>query len=1044
MRLGAQKRSVDWQFLERSEFMTVKISPSRALGSRKVGSVVFILAVTVLLANSFILAAEAVKRPTVEPSAGLTRYRVFSLKHISVEQGNKFLTEARVGTVSQLPGTNTILVTAQPDELIKASTILNLVDSERKFVIKAIFPASEAENLPSNDRIAAEVGDISIGTFSNPPADAETGVIIDVHKDAVIAVAPAGQLEKIISAIEQLQKPKVETPEPTEVEKMAVGQIQATVPEQVAAKIEKPGEVAPAGLKGRSYEPEPIANGDEILELTLPEKLSIILLVELVGKYYHLDFLYDPTKITGDVTVKLGGELSGPIKVKDLYPLLESVLKFRGFVMTRKGNLVTIVQAADAPTIDPVLIDDSSGEIQAGDVIITRIFNLRHIDTASAQNLLTGMKLGVSVTPISAAGTLIVTGYAYRMARIEEVLQMIDKPGEPKQFRFRQLRYTMAKTLAPQIKTLAEQIGTVSITIAASPITPSRTPTRPTPTRPTPTRPTPTRPTPPRPTPTPTPAKPAAVFLDADERTNRILMIGLQEQLVVVEQLIDALDVEQQDLRTLQLYEIQHVGAEEAKKKLEELGIIGASRTTSRITVSAPSAKAPTPRPPTPTTTTTTTEALVGEPQVVIIEATNSLLVNATAEQHARITQILGYVDSEMLKEEIPYKIYSLENQSPTDLAGVLNQLVQETIKDKEGKIERVIKKEEEVTIIADETTFSLIVYASKKNQEWISSLIETLDRFRPQVLIDVTLVEVSRTDLFDFDLDVVTKFPKLARSYTQQTDPNGIPIGPKIATGAMDFLTALKEPFPLKRITEAVVTAGAGGTGFYADEHIQALLTAMQTKGYGRVLAKPKILVNDGQPGIIKTTETTNVKIEQIVIPEEGTQRTTTDFRAYEAGIMLTITPNIGEGDLLLLEIELDRSDFGETPEVGAPPDTTATNINTVVTVPNDRTIILGGLIKLNQTKAGSKVPILSDIPILGGLFRSTSNTDRESKLYIFVKANILRPDENIKGLPDLEEISERNRVAFERFEEKFQKYEDWPGMKPEPMEPLRVLEAE
>ncbi|MHC4660039.1 MAG: type II secretion system protein GspD, partial [Planctomycetota bacterium] len=322
----------------------------------------------------------------------------------------------------------------------------------------------------------------------------------------------------------------------------------------------------------------------------------------------------------------------------------------------------------------------------------------------------------------------------------------------------------------------------------------------------------------------------------------------------------------------------------------------------------------------------------------------------------------------------------------------------------------------------------------SRKNQEWIKKLIKQLDRRRPQVLIDVTLVEVSRTDLFDLDLQLASKFPVMEPGDTM--DVVGAIVGGAGSTSG--FLQGTRREAYSSPVTGV-------GQGFYSDRHIQALLTAMQTKSYGRVLAKPKILVNDGQPGEIKTTDTTNVKIEDIITGDADKQdRVVTKFNPYEAGITLSITPNISEGDLLLLEVELTRSDFGETPETGSPPDTTESNINTVVTVPNNKTIILGGLIKLNQSKGGTKVPLLGDIPILGGLFRSTSNTDRETKLYIFVKANILRPDDTIRGLAELEDISEKNRAAFEKFEQDFQGYPDWPGVKPEPIEPVHVLDAE
>ena len=70
--------------------------------------------------------------------------------------------------------------------------------------------------------------------------------------------------------------------------------------------------------------------------------------------------------------------------------------------------------------------------------------------------------------------------------------------------------------------------------------------------------------------------------------------------------------------------------------------------------------------------------------------------------------------------------------------------------------IQKVTKKDEDIVIVPDENTFSLIVYASRKNQEWVRKLIKTLDKRRPQVLIDVSLVEITREDLFDYDLNLI------------------------------------------------------------------------------------------------------------------------------------------------------------------------------------------------------------------------------------------------------------------------------------------------
>jgi type II secretory pathway component GspD/PulD (secretin) len=622
------------------------------------------------------------------------------------------------------------------------------------------------------------------------------------------------------------------------------------------------------------------------------------------------------------------------------------------------------------------------------------------------------MQLGLKIRQVPETGTLIVTGYAYRMARIEELLGVVDKPGPPKKFEFRQLEYTQAKALAPKVKTLAEQLGTITVTVAAAAAVPAPS-GRPPRGRP--------PPRPRAPAPVAKPAKPS-VYLDADERTNRIMMIGLEDQLKIVNKLIDTLDVEQQDLRSLHSYYIKYVDAMEVRDKLAELGIIGAARAT---------------------------EALVEEPQVVIIEATNSLLVNATPEQHAQIQLIIGYVDAETAETTIPYLIYPLENQDPEELATVLNQLVQETItgKDAKGaKIERTTKRlEEDVVIIADAKTYSLIVYASKKNQQWISSLIRQLDEYRPQVLLDVTLVEIMKDNEFSYDVDLISQMTTGARGMLKFTEDAGT------------FLS----PFPRRHVLEAVTGAGlgedhksAGAKGFFGREHIQALFKLMAYRGYGRVLARPKLLVNDNEEGTITTKEQEYVAQTQTNIVPTGTGTTTTQssvsFQSYDAGITLTIQPHISKGDQLRLQITLNRTDFSgdaKTIVVGAdtvpvPRNTVASDVTTVVTVPDGKTIILGGLERVKQNKGGGKLPLLGDIPLIGGLFRDGSVTSTQSRLYVFVKAHVLRPGEETEGLSDIEVVSMKNRSTFEKYEKEMQEYELWPGIKPKPLDPLRILE--
>ena len=879
------------------------------------------------------------------------------------------------------------------------------------------------------DAAKAEKEAEKVKTEPNQPVKLAAEPNVQRPQQEIVKEQPVEQVERTEvaaeePAIKQKQEPKQKTektqkrptaklkPLPAETEQAEEG-----LTEEINVSVQQPA----AETKTPAVPTINIPHGDELLELNLPEKLEIIALIDLVGKYLNLNYLYDETKVTGSVTIKVQGKL----KVRELYDLLGSVLKFRGFVMSRKGNLVTITPAAEALDQDPTFADS----IKPGDVIVTKVFHLQYISTAAAKKLLTEMKLGPSTTEIPETGTLVITEYAFRMQRIEDLLSIVDVPGPPREFKLRILSYTLAEALVPKIQTLAEQLGTVNITVGA---------TTPTPTTPTARAMRARTPAPqPQQAPTAETGRKTGVYIDFDKRTNRVLMIGLANEIAAVDRIIDSLDVPQQDLRIVREYEIQYVDIDKIVQSLKDFGIIVSGGTSAAPTVITPGEKtAPMPQ----AATATPGIVSIDLPQIVMLEATNSLLVNATSEQHIQISRIISYIDREPIQAAIPYKIYRLENQEPEALAEVLNNLIQKTVKDKEGKIQQTIKyTEENIAIVPDKNTFSLIVYASRKNQEWIGNLIKSLDRRRPQVLIEVSLVEITRDDEFNYDLSIVANAKSLVTGNLAVTGGQLI----KTASGSN-----LEGGFNLTDITGANLGAVKG---FYSNDRIQALLTLIDKKSYGRVLAKPKVLVNDNEQGDILTTERTYVSstIQSYPGTTTGTTPipvTTQTWTPYEAKIELKITPQISEGDLLRLVIVMTREDFQNLAKAtarGSPPDYATSNVNTIVTVPDGSTIILGGLTKLNQTKAASKVPLLGDIPVAGALFRSASKVDTGNKLYIFVKANILRPEQTA-GLKQLEKISRTNRIEFERAESEFQRHGLFPGIKEEPIPPEKVLEQD
>ncbi len=850
-------------------------------------------------------------------------------------------------------------------------------------------------------------------------------------------------------------------------------------------------------------------NAEDLLDLTLPETVTVIQLLDLVGKHLGLNYVYDPRDLGNQsVVLKLHGNLQGEMKVKHLYALLETVLGSLGLGMIRQqDNLVAVVPMDKALQTQPELVDPDAqpgraaarragggvdnNAVQVGDTVVTRAFNVRYVDIASVTTLLQNMKLSVSATSLEQSNLLLVTCHADRMSRIEHLVEMIDRPGRMKECRLRHLYYVAATPLIAKVRAVLQQLRGIEV---ATVVTTAQATSTPAPALQPPTFPA-------------RPAEPAStkptVYLDADERANRLLMIytiknisakqaleqlkqldilktsgartagadknsageGLTWEPVVavleatnqllaratpdqharIQEGLRDIDVVPDDNRTIAAYELQHIKADRAKRILEELDLVAVDTKVSSFTTSpeqpqpgapikseASAVKTAEPGPPvgakdfSPVLAPKAAQVGVRTASVVVSESTNALLVKATAEQHVRIARIVKYIDTSTPANEMTYQMYPLESSTPEHLAGLLERLIVETTKSKDGKIEKVAKTSEQITIVPDPNTFSLIVYATPKDQKWIAGLVQRLDKRRPQVLIDVTLVEVSRTDSFEYDLNLVAS----------ATDAvTGNLVVPPIQT--IDSGARLEAGFN-------TLDQNGNSTGrtkvFYSDDKVQALLTAMQRKNYGRVLAKPKVLVDDGQAGQITTKDQTTYVKESIQIPQTGTPITTRDFVPIDASIQLQITPHISEGDLLRLDIDLSRSDFLTRPLSGAPPDKTTSEVKTTVFVPHDNTVILGGLVRLNQTKGGSKVPILGDVPLVGILFRSIDNSSVEKKLYVFLKANIVRPYDEARLL-DLKNISEEHQQAFEESESEFQKYQNVPGVVPKPTPPEGVL---
>jgi general secretion pathway protein D len=283
--------------------------------------------------------------------------------------------------------------------------------------------------------------------------------------------------------------------------------------------------------------------------------------------------------------------------------------------------------------------------------------------------------------------------------------------------------------------------------------------------------------------------------------------------------------------------------------------------------------------------------------------------------------------------------------------------------------------------VTADQNTNTIIVIAPPEVQQVYEQLIHTLDQRRPQVLVEVTLVTVDTSDSFTLGVElsgaqIGTKHPWLVFS--------------SFGLSTMDLATGLPALEP--------------GTGFngivVGSDTLNAVVQALAKNSRARVVAAPKVLVNDNASALlasISESPFTSVNASQTV--------STTSFAGYaSAGTTVAITPHISEGDHLQLRYSVTLNSFTGEGSHGIPPPRQTDTLTSEITMPNGSAVIVGGLKRKDVTQKSSKVPWLGDIPGLGRLFGLNSDTNKESTLFVFIRPVILRDDkfEDLKYLSD------------------------------------------
>src|SRR6185503_4238530 len=144
------------------------------------------------------------------------------------------------------------------------------------------------------------------------------------------------------------------------------------------------------------------------------------------------------------------------------------------------------------------------------------------------------------------------------------------------------------------------------------------------------------------------------------------------------------------------------------------------------------------------------------------------------------------------------------------------------------------------------------------------------------------------------------------------------------------------------------------------------------------------------------------------------------TSVQRQDVALKMEITPHVNDSDFVRLEIDNELSDVSNPNFNGLGPATSKRTVKSVVTVRDQQSIVLGGLIKDSVSNQVDKVPLLGDIPILGYLFKTTHKVIQKQNLLIILTPYI------IKDPSDLRRIFERKLRERREFMERYTSFDD------------------
>jgi type II secretory pathway component GspD/PulD (secretin) len=282
----------------------------------------------------------------------------------------------------------------------------------------------------------------------------------------------------------------------------------------------------------------------------------------------------------------------------------------------------------------------------------------------------------------------------------------------------------------------------------------------------------------------------------------------------------------------------------------------------------------------------------------------------------------------------------------------------------------RPVSEAAELSLSKDSGTNRVLAVGPPRLLDELGRLIADLDVAHPQVLVEALIVTLTDSET----RDLAVELQKIGTS-----DGTLWRLASLFGAGAPDAGDV------------ALPSAGGiGAEGVVLDPgSYSGVLRALETVNRGRTRNVPKVLVNNNQ-----TAHLDSVLQQPYATSNTSTNLATISFGGtLDAGTSVEVTPQITDGDQLLVEYQVSLSTFvGDSADPTLPPPRQETKLASEATVPDGYTVVVGGLEVEAETDAESRVPFLGAIPLLGNLFKSQSKTETRSRFYVFLRCSVLR----------------------------------------------------